>query len=123
MEKLEGSGQWSAESLECVQALAILRGEIPTRKRARHHESADSQRTRVAYSGISQTASLPSPSTRAKPQGVPTFVHSPSAPARSMIQPADQGSITVGSGAYSEDRDWPQRGPYTMARWREAIVK
>ena len=106
-----------------LQALAILRGEVPTRKRARQNDgSVEPPRSRTPFPGITSMAPMASP---VGPVGgaLPSFMHSPTLAHPGGFQPQDQESITAGGMYGHHGSDWPQRGPYTMARWREAIVK
>lgn len=42
---------------------------------------------------------------------------------RGSYQPADPEAMNVPNAFSQSPEEWPQRGPFTMARWREAIVK
>jgi len=116
--------------ISSLQALAILRGEPPTRKRARQYDSGELPRPML-------TPPFQDPSTPSRPPGYfggpPTPVASPTPQpplARTTPRPPGgfQGSYPPAepggrvSGFFDEGL-WPRQGPFVMPLWRDAIQK
>ena len=86
-----------------LQAMAILRGEMPTRKRARQFDAPDQSRSRASPF---------------QPATDPSFFSPGAVPSRPPYAFQDQATSPPDDG-----NQWPQQGPYIMPQWRLAIQK
>lgn len=89
-----------------MQALAILRGEMPTRKRARQCDTPEVSRSKASPFQASASEFFSPAAMPVRPPGLfqdPQSMHAPD--------------------YFLEAALWPQQGPYIMSTWRQAIQK
>jgi hypothetical protein len=109
------------------QALAILRGEPPTRKRARQYDAGELPRTKVTPTFQDVIA----PRAANYFPGPPTPVATPATQqprSNSRLGNSQGGFPLVEHGgravAFFDDEGlWPRQGPFVMPLWREAIQR
>lgn len=89
-----------------VQAEAILRGEMPTRKRPRQFEPTESARPRVSPF---------------QPAAPPSYYNAGAVGPRGGYPFPDQGPNPA--DASSRGIQWPQQRPYMIPQWRAAIER
>ncbi len=93
------------KGMAILQALAILRGEMPTRKRAIQYDTPEVPRHRPAPFQSSSPSNFFSPALGSRPPF-----------------PFQDQSLNSGE-PYVDTSHWPQQGPYIMSQWRQAIQK